>query len=229
MRSKGAGFTLIEMLVALIISSLLAVVLFNGLNLTVRSSEAINRIQQESGRAFTIQHALRRILGGARNERVRDINGVQQVAFHGLEQEVIFVAPLTQLNDNSQLFWLKLTIEHQSDGDAQLVLKRRLYNQNPDEDIADALRSTQLDWIELSTELDLHGTFEILEHSPGAQFHFEYLSVDQANNVEWIDEWIEERDLPAMVRIHFDATDVRDWPDLIVAPKVNAHAIKTLL
>lgn len=222
------GFTLIEMLVALVISSLLAVVLFSGLNIAVRSSESINRLQQESGRAFTIQHSLRRIISAAQDQRIRDVNGVLQSAFRGSEREMIFVAPLRQLSDANRIFWLKLNIETDEFGNNQLVLKRRVFNPTDSDELPEALHSNQLDWEELNMELDLNGSTEMLYDSPGPEFSFEYQAVDNAKNVEWVNEWFEERELPVMIRINFDADNKRDWPELIVAPKDNAYAIKAI-
>lgn len=228
-KAANNGFTLIEMLVALVISTLLAVVVFGALNVAIRSSESMSRIQQESGRAFTIQHSLRRILGGARNERIRDVNGIQQTAFRGFVKEIIFVAPLTQVSDSNRMFWLRLSIETSISGEEQLVLQHREFNPIDKEDQPEALLNNQLDWDELLSEFELNSATDVLFTSPGAEFHFEYQALDDTNNIEWLDEWVEERDLPVMIRIHFDAENESDWPDLMVAPKDNAYAIKALL
>ena len=228
-RTAPNGFTLVEMLVALVISALLAVVVFGALNVAMRSSQSMSRIQQESGRAFTIQHSLRRILSSARNERIRDLNGVQQSAFRGSEREIIFVAPLTQITDSNRLFWLKLSVETSPSGEQQLVLKHRQFQPINEDDQPEPLQRNQLDWEELLLEFDLNSATEVLYTSPGDEFRFEYQAVDDTNNTQWLDEWVEERDLPVMIRIHFNGEYSADWPDLMVAPKDNAYAIKTLL
>ncbi len=64
MKRLPGGFTLVEMLVALLLLSLLSVVVGSGLYLGIRSWEGMDRHQQQESDAFLVQQALRRLMGG---------------------------------------------------------------------------------------------------------------------------------------------------------------------
>jgi len=222
------GFTLVEVLVALVIASMLAVVVFSGLHLSIRSSETISRVQQESGRAFVTQHTLRRILGSIQDERIRDSDGLDQVAFYGAQREMVFIGALTQVGDANQLYWLMLRIEQGYDGEDRLVLRVKPYDRFDNDTRTNGLLRTQLDWDLLLEELALTNNVTRIDYPVKDAFQFEYLGVDLSKNTEWVQDWQTQDALPAMIKLDFTEEFEDYWPDLLVVPRVNAYAIKSV-
>ena len=120
---RTAGFTLIEMVIALVLASLLSVVVVSGLHLSIRSWETVSNNVYETNDHYVSMHALRRILSSARAERVRDENGIQITAFHGTSDTVLFVAPFDQLGEGENLYWVMLKQREYEGGDRALVLR----------------------------------------------------------------------------------------------------------
>lgn len=225
------GFTLVEMMVALVLLGLLAVIMSTGLFLAVRSWEAVELRQNTQDEVFTVQHALRRTLGNIRQETILDSNGARQVAVYGNERELIFVAPLKQLDDGEQLYWIRLAVEQQSVTDKeQLVIAYKQFiptnELSPDTD--SALNSANLSWGALSLLLQEEASSVVLYRGDLSHFRLDYLQAKPGAPPEWNAEWIEQSRLPLLMRIVFQQENAV-WPALLIRPRVGAYEFKSIL
>lgn len=201
-RRRG-GFTLIELLIALLLTTLIFGLLFGALRIAARGAETTERRQQQSGEQYQLQQLLRRLIGQARSERVRDGDGVLQVAFRGEREQLIFVAPRYAGNGGQGLLWYRLYL---SPATAQrgtaLVLQTRIYD-----------GSGSVEWQTLfDPEVTQNGQGEDLpppvEHllrlTGEARLSFSYSQQEQGRELESSDEWLEQNQLPLLVELSLE-------------------------
>jgi len=235
MKRLSAGFTLVEMLVALVISSLLAVVVFGALNLSVRTSEKVSDIHQQSGIAFTTQHALRRVVGAMQDISVRDVDATPQVGLRGDDSQMIFIGRLADFNLAGTYFWLRLGAETDQTGGVALAIRRYPLGQqslNDTDEDDQAVGTTDLDWDELETTLLQAGQGAIIDAPALTAIQLRYLKEEQNGDLTWQREWLEEPQLPLLISIRFigeDDAPLALWPELFITPQVHRYGIKSIL
>ena len=110
-RPAGAGFTLVELLVALTLVGLISLVLFGGLRFGTRAWEAGTSRGEESRRVAIVQSLLRRQLSQAvlPARRSREVDAPQ--AFDGAAESIQFVAPLSAHVGFGGLYRFELAVE----------------------------------------------------------------------------------------------------------------------
>ncbi|MFW1677723.1 prepilin-type N-terminal cleavage/methylation domain-containing protein [Pontibacter sp. JAM-7] len=227
---RRRGFTLVEMLVALLLLSLLSVVIGSGLYLGLRSWQGIDQHQQQAGDAYLVQHALRRLLGATTRSVVQDEDRGRQLAFHGNAEELLWVAPLQQYDQGDSLSWLWLGYLDTGEEDmpAGLYLAHAAFNGLADQDVnqQSGLTSGNLDWNQLRFQLTQDARKTLLMAGSFADFRLEYLRVEQDEPPRWEQEWQYEDSLPALISVHFQDGDRAPWPILKVRPKADAYVVK---
>jgi len=199
------GFTLLEVLGALVLLSLLLVAVYGGVRSAIHGvrsgSAAIDRID-EIGSA---QRFLRSELSQALAQPFsRDDRG-QPVYFSGSEHEMRYVAPLPGYLGKlgSQLQVLKLV--DGDNGDQRLELQLSLLP--PDGQPPKPLGDPQV----------------LLDHI--AKGGFDYRGRDALNReLPWSSDWSDGTRLPQLVRIRLQVQGGYDWPALTVPLRVDAAA-----
>jgi general secretion pathway protein J len=204
----SAGFTLLELLIAITLLGLLMAALFGGLRLGARAWERGEERLDESGRLQVVQNFLRERLGEAYPLSTDDQAGRQVLAFQGTSDAVRFVTLMPEHLGTGFAEFLLAVVER---GDAKdLVVQWRRFD-GPE----DAPRAG--DRSEPQTKVLLEG-IEALEIA--------YYGALQRNQPAiWREEWLEPRvDMPQLVRLRvvFFDDDRRYWPDLIVRPMTDA-------
>jgi len=205
------GFTLIEMLVALLLISLISVAMVQAFRYSQRSLLQAKRIDADVRSVAVAQRFLRRVL-----EEAYPFEPEAGVQSRGLQAEggvLAFSAPAPAADGSIGLLRYTLRLEKAGADERQdLTVSWRL-DRNGGAGTAGAL--TPRSEVILAGVKLLEITF--LEHvdprDPGA-------------TPEWRNSWTGHQRLPALVRIHleFDAADRRRWPDLVVAPRVTDDA-----
>lgn len=210
-----AGFTLMELLVALTLMGLLMLVLFPTLRLGSRSWEAAERLadSQEEIRAAQ-QFLLDRLLA------IREVPRRQNrrvMVFSGDTQSVEFVAPLStsQALPGLQLLRLELI---QDAGIGYLVLRRRLWH-------PDLVNGDGTDFPPLRRLPDSDAEVQRLEEglhilvSEVTQLTINYFgqsALPTANQQQgWRDEWREQPGIPEAIHIRIE-TRSGSLPDFVV-------------
>lgn len=212
------AFTLLELLIAMVLASLLAVLTYAGLQLGLRSWEVSERRQQALESRYLTQALLRRLLESPQQVLVRDLEGELQMAYRGQPDGVIFIARLPQIDNSPQRYWLQLTQSQVEEGPPprswQLLLRYLPYD-----------GYGNVDWQLLGASLDLDAQQEILLDDLVEPLQFAYLEQRSWRGPDWQPQWQQHEQLPALLRI---SSPREGKLQLIVGPRELAYAIKTV-
>lgn len=211
------GFTLVELLVALVLATLVTMLAYGGLHVALRSWNAAELRQQDMEQRYLTQALLRRLLESPVPQRVRDEEDQQQMAFFGEEQGLIFAAHLPVLGDSEQLYWVQLVQDKQlTDKGLAWQLELRYM---PFEEVE------HVNWALLAKALASDGERQVLvEGQPGA-WHFGYLERLPEGELDWQTEWQQRPELPVLLRLTPPRRQHAISSELLVAPKDMAYAI----
>lgn len=203
----AAGFTLVELLVALTLFAIMSVLLFGGLRFGLRAWEVGGERIDRLAAIEPVQNLLRRQLSQATLPYIpANIRSqAPAAAFIGTRDAVRFIAPLPATAGNSGLYVFSVSAERGS-APRKLQLSRRIFR-------PDALHSESFEPEDESALLDDVDEIE-----------FSYFgSYDPARAPQWYQSWNSEFGLPQLIRIRisFPRDDLRRWPDLLVAPMLS--------
>ena len=219
----AVGFTLIELVIALAMISLITLLLFSGLRLGARAWEGVDAAAERIGAVRLAHDFLERSLTQSRAATLSFDGGIIS-AFAGDAQRLEFAAPLSEHVGVPGLYILRLTLEGSGDR-RDLVLSRWLMHPEVLEgrgeipaweplkdDTAMTLGSLPMD---TDVAGGAFGRTLLLEGVDA--FEIRYFGVLAGDTEpDWHEEWLEQSALPTLVRIHLTTTD-QSWPDLIVA------------
>ena len=203
----AAGFTLVELLVALTLFAIMSALLFGGLRFGVRAWEVGGERIDRLAAIEPVQNLLRRQLTQATLPyipvNIRSQGPVS--AFVGTSGAMRFIAPLPANAGNSGLYVFSLSAE-QAIQASKLRLSWSIYR-------PDTLHSESFEPEDGSILLDSVDRVQ-----------FSYFGEDgMAQPPQWHESWNGSFGLPQLIRIRIDfpAGDLRRWPDLVVAPRLS--------
>jgi general secretion pathway protein J len=217
MTCRPRGFTLIELLVAMMLAGLLAMLAYGGLHVALRSWSSAELRQQETERSYLTQSLLRRLLESPQELSVNDDEGVQQVAFFGDEEQVIFVAYLPALDNGEQLYWVHLLQDKQVTAKGlawQLELRYMPF-----------VEMEELNWPLLVDTLASEGGRKVLVEGLPRAWTFAYLERRDDGELEWQSQWQQQSGLPVLLRLTPPRRRKSGLAELLVAPRDMAYAI----
>jgi general secretion pathway protein J len=192
-----AGFTLLELLIAMTIFGFLSVALVAGLKLGISIWRMSETAAESANRIRKAQGDLSDMIAGAFPLSVSDDSGVH-VDFDGRANAITLLAP----NSNIPGGMARITIGEVGDGDRT------------------ALVATLTP--ELSSRSDIAAEQRVL--LPGVQsVAFSYYGTYDPNRApSWLAEWRNRAVLPQLVRVRIAFADHKSlpWPELVVAPHV---------
>jgi general secretion pathway protein J len=199
---SNAGFTLVELLVALVLFGFLSVALFGSVRAGATAWIRATAHADESDRSIHAQYLLRHLIENAYPLYVSDEHGGRHVVFGGNETSLSFlsVAPLALGQGGRSRIDLTVT---QPDGRVDLMLE-----------------STP----ELSTNLHTEKTRQpVLTGALSVTFSY-FGALLQDRTAQWHPNWTAQAELPHLIRVavHFNANDGREWPDFVIAPRIVA-------
>lgn len=217
MTHLSRGFTLVELLVALTLAGLVAMLAYGGLHVALRSWNSAELRQQEMERSYLTQSLLRRLLESPQNVSLRDDEDVQQVAFFGDEQQVIFVAYLPALDDSEQLYWVQLRQDRQITAKGlawQLELRYLPF-----------VEMEEFNWSLLIDALASDGGRKVLVEGLPRAWRFAYLERRDDGELDWQSQWQQQAGLPVLLRLTPPRWRKSEVAELLVAPRDMAYAI----
>ena len=198
-----AGFSLVEVLVALVLLGLLSMALFASVRFGVTAWQRGGERSDQIHTSMLVQDLLRRLIGQAYPLVLADGTGTGRVDFAGTSTSLDFLAPVPVALASGGRARFKVAIERRGGG-TDLVMTSR-----PELAAADAPAEL--------TRKTLLATIEMAE--------FAYFGAAQSQPAsQWHDRWGGELSLPALVRlrVRFARSDPRLWPDLTIAPRITA-------
>jgi general secretion pathway protein J len=194
----AAGFTLLEMLVALTTLSILSVALFGGLRTGQRLQSAGSKQSEQLQQVATLHTMLRSLLAevtpASDPARERDY----AIVFHGDPDSVVFVAPMAARLNLGGLHWFRIGTEQVSNG-RRLVLEWALFRPEFARPSDRAARMSVL-----------------LDRVKAIRWGYFGASPD-SEAPRWREKWDFPGQLPLLVRLGVTFTDGRPMPDLVVA------------
>jgi len=200
---SSAGFTLVELLIALLLFSLLSVALFGSIRAgTAAWSRATSRAE-ESDHDLHAQDLLRYLIENAYPLYLPDNANSGHVDFAGSESSLSFLSVAPMALGNGGRSRVNLAVERHGDS-VDLLLESK-----PELAIAN-------DEAEKARKPLLTGASAVV---------FSYFGKTPADrSAVWHDDWANRPELPRLIRIetHFQTNDERDWHDLIVTPRIVA-------
>ena len=198
--TNASGFSLLEVLVATVLSALVLVVLLSGVQTGFKAEERIGRTVSGSDDVRFAQDYLRRTLSGSISMLDRSaIDTAPQLNFDGDAQAVSWVAPAPLSISRGGLARYQVEIGADTQGTALLV---KILNMDAD------------------VEDDPVNAFPLIRGFETARLSF------LGEGRTWRDDWTKRHRPPDLIRIEitFADRDGRQWPPLIVAPGNDVDA-----
>ena len=212
--TKGAGrakgFTLVELLLAITLLSILLGLTYSGLRAAYRSSERGEELLAFKGGMRASHQFLRRQLNQMLPLAFAEEGDVDQtrIQFLGDSRAIQFVAPMPGYLGfgGPQVQFLEL-----ADGDdGDVLLFRHALLQYFEED-----------------HLYERDPIILLENIEAAQF--EFLGLDEEGMLSgWMPSWDQMQTLPVAVRLNIEFSEEKDtqWPDLVAGVRVDEGALQ---
>ncbi|MEE8321883.1 MAG: type II secretion system protein GspJ [Gammaproteobacteria bacterium] len=192
------GFTLVEIMIAMVLLSLILLLLFGGLHTASKSWQAGQKNIEASDEVRLVSNFLRREIGQMVPLVWYD-GGESRIAFKGEKETIHFVSTLPAHRSMGGLYQLTLRTERQSSQynlalDYQLVKpEMELFASNDSEEIS---------------------TMTLIEDVDEITFAY-FGSKHPDDGALWYDAWVDEESLPRMVRMRIFMKDGRQyWPEL---------------
>ncbi|MBK1647376.1 general secretion pathway protein GspJ [Rhabdochromatium marinum] len=218
------GFTLVELLIALVILSVITLLLFSGLRLGSRAWESVETVSERLADLRLARNFIERSLRQVRKVELR-VEGQKFLVFSGQTDQLEFVAPLSSHVGVPGLYILRLTLEDTGDNTKRLVLTRWLLH-------PDVLNGTDNApaWQPLTEASNFGSNGDALDRdlAAGAQgrtlllpqvghFVMSYYGLQRGEQVPgWYDEWLDQSELPYRVRLDL-STPEQNWPVALIS------------
>ena len=199
---SAAGFTLLEILAALVLLALLLVGVYSGIATASRSVRSGTAAIERMDQMRSAQQFLRRELAQSVTEPIGRTDRGEPIYFQGSAREMRYVAPLPGYLGKlgPQLQQLQLV----DDGHGGQRLELRLALLPPDGQPARPLGEPQV----------------LFDHIKQGSFSYRGVN-SQGEVVPWSPAWADGRLLPLLVRIEVQPQGRGNWPRLDVPLRVN--------
>ena len=202
-RLKQGGFTLIEVMIAVVLLAIIFAITFNVLHFAVKAWDKGVVRAEVTNRVTLVQELLRSAMMQAQPVALKTDDHSKQLAFVGGEGELRFVAPLSTAQKSGGLYVLNIQhVQYETTG--TLVLRYHRYHYNDESFSATG-----------TTDVEL-----LLDNVEGITFR--YFGPDEENGVSaWKPAWVEQSVLPYKIEmtVRMAREDVV-WPILVADPKM---------
>ena len=209
-QAAAHGFTLLELLAAIMLLGLLMAVLFGGLRLGARVWETADARLDASTRIQIVQDFVRQRLAAALPLEALAPEQVQGSDFAPLFQgtaQTLRFAGLMPENLGAGLYLMELVVvdSDEPDGGADLVLRWRPFDLY-DQTVAQVEPEERV----------------LVENIEGMELAY-FGTNNPEQPPEWRQGWENQPELPRLIRlrVRFAENDEREWPELIVRPMLD--------
>lgn len=215
---RHAGFTLVELLVALALLSLILVVLFGALRLGSRSWDSLERHTERAESLRLTRGAIQRMLLQAQSLKKTLADRQNMLLFFGGGDQIEFVTPLSEYVGTRGLYLVRLFVR--DGGAGGLYLERWLLHQ---EVLAGGdqvppwqpLGQSQARGGETEGPVQaIYGITQLLEAVDSFQFAY-FGSPDGSSPPQWYGDWRDAQRMPLLVRMRLGRPEA-GWSDLSI-------------
>ena len=205
-RQTQAGFTVVELLVALTLFSLLCTLLFGKVRFGLKAWQHGLAHAERVDHSMIVQNLLRRIIGEVYPTFITDDPAHPHVDFAGTENTLAFIGPAPIAAGRGPRYRFLLAAEHH-------------------EARTDLVMTSQPELAEEPSAVTRNSLLTDIEHLELSYFG----RAPSGDAAQWHRNWSQQSSLPQLVRIQvrFHAGDTRLWPELLVAPRISADVTCT--
>lgn len=202
---RQQGFTLLEMLIAFSMMSLLFLALFSSFNTIGRGWDAADKKMLKTEDMRLISDFLRSQLSQTMVVKIQGEEG-PVYAFEGEDYFVRYAAPLQPLQDSGGIYLIELAVNVDSDGKK---LEMRYAPYRPD-----------LSWDDALGEVE-----PVLVYDGLHAVRFEYFAAESVDDdPSWEYGWMDQAVYPLLLKVAIEDKDQRLWPELIIdLPQVDEY------
>ena len=203
--APSRGFTLLELLVALLLLSLVFLLLTSGLHFGTRAWK--QEEPNSTSEVATVQHLLRRVLSEARPVMIESTPNVRRhVFFDGSQNFVRLIAPVPEHLGVGGFYEVALYLTDGGGSGNRLEMSWRLF------------RGAETS----SGPQNQERRVALLDNVADLQFAY-FGNLRPQDPPQWFDEWQGLASLPALIRMRVTLSDGEHiWPDLTVATHVQS-------
>ncbi len=208
MRRPATGFTLVEMLIALTLMSLILTTLFSGLYGTSRMWSRSEILAEQNDATRIGQSLMRRLI--SETVPITRLDGHKPaLLFQGEKDALRWVAPLPSQAGGAGLYWLGLALHANAHGKSELILT-----------YIPLLPETPPSAVSIE---DDHESVVIIDAVEGMEIAY-YGSTQEDLPPRWQESWTVIDRLPMSVRITLSQPAGETvWPPLVVPLRVSAQ------
>ena len=201
--TKNVGFTLIEVLIGMSLLSIMMLLLFGSLRISVRNWDAGENRMLEVSETAAVQNFFQRYLTTVRPLQDEFSEDEAKFSFQGQDSNLKFVASLPASAGRQGLQAFSLELKEYAEGDALLV------NIAPFFPLGDG---------------DEWENEEVVLAENVSEFKLSYFGILEEfdDSPSWHDEWVEQNKLPSLVKVEMEFDNGMLWPEMIVALKLSS-------
>lgn len=205
-RSCEAGFTLVELLIAVTLLALLTTLVFGALKYAARAWAATDHRAIAAAELSAVQAVFRHAITGAYPAFASADPTDREITFDGAGEWLVLVAPLPAAIASGVEAQQRFFVEGEGRSSA-LVMGWR-FDLPPSDDV---------------TPLS-ENRVPLLDHVRALRFAY-YGAPDPSQAPSWWQRWSGYTRLPELVRVHIERDDpvLPQWPDLVVATRATAN------
>ncbi len=221
MRQHQTGFTLVELLIALALTSIIMLLLFSGLRLGSRAWDSVDQVTEQVNELRVARQFIERTLRQTREITV-NLEGQRHTVFAGDQTRLELVAPLSDQVGIPGLYVLRFELEATTGDHQRLVMTRWLLH--PDvlngsgdypawEPLLDRFGSAPSgDGLDQEIAAGAYGRTVLLPEVGTFELGYfgESPRVGQQLEPEWLETW-DNQSLPQQVLLYL-TTPQQDWP-----------------
>ncbi|TXS91216.1 prepilin-type N-terminal cleavage/methylation domain-containing protein [Parahaliea maris] len=220
---RGCGFTLVELLVALVLMSFITVLMASGLRATGQGWEKITDRQNENEHRFQVDQFLRRHINSARFPRIRDEEGVGMVGFFGTASSLHFLAPMPVYENNGVLYWWNLKIITDDKTREQVLELQYLPYRDGEPVRYDQVAGLSMEGVSLRQ-------IEVARQVRISSIRYYGATGRGGGGESWLTEWPAGSDLaPRVIRLQIEELnrqgEYEAWQEIAVAPRFRDQEI----
>jgi general secretion pathway protein J len=201
----AAGFTLVELVIALAIVTVITTLSFAGLKLGARAWDAVEQRTVEVHDRQLAARFIVRQLEQARAVTFVDDHGEERLAFRGDSKALQFVAPLPSLAGGGGLHWQRLDLAQAAEA-THLMLTYELFQTEGWE------------------RYGANARHSVMLYKAVADAEFSYFGApDPDTQARWWAQWRDTETLPELVRIRVQGQNAsRSWEELVAVPRLTS-------